>query len=128
MFKNTEAFSSFSVNDIEKAHKFYGETLGVNVSKETEGLALTLGGGGGSVFIYPKEDHEAATFTVLNFKVGDLEKTVDDLTASGIKFESFEGEMKTDEKGIFHGGSSGNGPNIAWFKDPSGNFLAVIEV
>jgi len=126
MFKNTEAFSSFSVDDIGKANKFYGEKLGLKVSEEKEGLELQLGGGG-SVFIYPKSDHEAATFTVLNFPVEDIDKAVDELARLGISFESFDGEMKTDEKGVFRGAADGNGPDIAWFKDPAGNFLSVLE-
>jgi len=121
----TKAFSSFSVNDIPKAKEFYGRTLGLNVSEEEEGLALKIGGS--DIFIYPKQDHEAATFTVLNLAVDDVEKAVDDLGKRGIRFESFEGEMKTDEKGIYRGKERGLGPNIAWFKDPAGNFLSVLE-
>lgn len=121
----TKAFSSFSVNDIPKAKEFYGRTLGLNVSEEEEGLALKIGGS--DIFIYPKQDHEAATFTVLNLAVDDVEKAVDDLGKRGIRFESFEGEMKTDEKGIYRGKERGQGPNIAWFKDPAGNFLSVLE-
>ncbi len=122
MFKDSKAFSSFSVNDLDKAQEFYGETLGLNVSKQTEGLNIELGGGG-NVFIYPKDDHKPATFTILNFMVANVEKAVDDLTKKGIKFEHYDGEMKTDEKGIFRG----HGPTIAWFKDPAGNFLSIIE-
>ena len=81
----------------------------------------------GSVFLYPKEDHEPATFTVLNFAVDDIDEAVDELTKRGIAFESYEGEMQTDEKGIFRGADNGVGPNIAWFKDPAGNFLLIIE-
>lgn len=121
----TKAFSSFSVNDIPKAREFYGQTLGLNVSEEEEGLVLKIGGS--DIFIYPKQDHEAATFTVLNLAVDDVEKAVDDLGKRGIRFESFEGEMKTDEKGIYRGKERGQGPNIAWFKDPAGNFLSVLE-
>jgi extradiol dioxygenase family protein len=122
----TKAFSSYSVNDLKKANTFYAETLGVPVKETDEGLSLELDGGR-SVFIYPKEDHTPATFTVLNFQVKDIDSAVDELTGRGIRFESFTGEMKTDEKGIFRGDASGNGPNIAWFKDPAGNFLSVIE-
>ncbi|HTH36760.1 MAG TPA: VOC family protein [Pyrinomonadaceae bacterium] len=122
----TKAFSTFSANDIEKAKKFYGEALGLNVTKEMEGLRLQFDGGH-TVFIYPKPDHKAATFTVLNFPVDDIDEAVDKLTDIGIKFESYGGEIKTDKKGIFRGGDNGNGPNIAWFKDPAGNILSVIE-
>lgn len=123
----TGTFSSFSVNDIAKAKEFYGKTLGVDVSdSEQGGLEFTLPNSG-SVFVYPKDDHKAATFTVLNFIVDDIDKAVDDLTGRGITFESYGGEMKTDEKGIMRGKENNHGPNIAWFKDPAGNFLSVIE-
>ena len=123
----TSTFSSFSVNDIAKAKEFYGKTLGVDVSDNAEGGLEFSFPNSGSVFVYPKDDHKAATFTVLNFIVDDIEKAVDDLTSRGITFESYTGEMKTDEKGIMHGKENGHGPNIAWFKDPAGNFLSVIE-
>ena len=122
----TGAFSSFSVNDVKKAKEFYGKTLGIEVSDMDEGLELNVEDSG-PVFLYPKDDHEPATFTVLNFNVDDIEQAVDELTNRGIDFESYEGEMETDEKGIFRGKEDGNGPNIAWFKDPAGNFLSVIE-
>ena len=121
----SEAFSSFSVNDLKKAKEFYEETLGVDVEEQEEGLKLEFKGG--SVFIYPKDDHKPATFTVLNFPVDDIDAAVDKLTKAGIKFESYGGEIKTDKKGIFRGPENGNGPNIAWFKDPAGNVLSVIE-
>ena len=123
----TGTFSSFSVDDIAKAREFYGETLGVDVSNNEEGGLQFNFPNSGSVFVYPKDDHKAATFTVLNFSVDDIEKAVDDLTSRGVTFESYTGEMKTDEKGILRGKESGHGPNIAWFKDPAGNFLSVIE-
>ena len=122
MFKNTKAFSSFSVNDIQKAKEFYGRTLGLEVSENPEGLELRIAGGS-SVFIYPKPDHTAATFTILNFPVDNVEQAVDQLTKRGVRFEKYEGELKTDEKGIFRG----EGPEIAWFKDPAGNFLSVLK-
>lgn len=122
----TGAFSSFSVNDVKKAKAFYGQTLGVDVSEEEEGLALNIDSGL-QVFIYPKPDHKPATFTVLNFQVADVKRAVDELTRRGVRFESFAGEIKTDEKGIHWGEQKGQGPNIAWFKDPAGNFLSVIE-
>lgn len=122
MFKENKVFSSFSVNDLDKTQEFYSETLGLNVSKQSEGLNIELAGGG-RVFIYPKDDHEPATFTILNFMVANVEKAVDDLTEKGIKFEHYDGELNTDEKGIFRG----HGPTIAWFKDPAGNFLSIIQ-
>jgi catechol 2,3-dioxygenase-like lactoylglutathione lyase family enzyme len=126
MFKDTKAFSSFSVDDLNKAKEFYGQTLGLEVSETPEGLGLRIAGGG-QVFIYPKPNHEPATFTVLNFPVEKIDKAVDQLTKLGVRFEQYEGEMKTDEKGIFRGAASGEGPNIAWFKDPAGNVLSVLE-
>lgn len=121
----TEAASSFSVNDIEKAKTFYGGKLGLDVRDEEEGLKMQIGGL--STFIYPKDDHAPATFTILNFMVDDIDKAVDELAKRGVQFESYEGEMKTDKKGIFRGADSGNGPNIAWFKDSAGNILSILE-
>jgi catechol 2,3-dioxygenase-like lactoylglutathione lyase family enzyme len=126
MFKDTKAFSGFSVSDLEKAREFYGQTLGLDVSETKEGLGLQIAGGG-KIFIYPKVNHTPASFTILNFPVKDIEKAVDELTRRGVSFESYKGEMETDEKGIFHGASRGMGPNIAWFKDPAGNILSVLE-
>lgn len=120
MFGDVEAFSGFSVDDIPKAKKFYGETLGLKVVEEPSGLGLQLAGGG-RVFIYPKADHVPATFTVLNFPVDDIEKAVDELAKRGVSFEKYE---QTDEKGINRGPE---GPDIAWFKDPAGNFLSVLK-
>lgn len=122
----TGAFSSYSVDNIKNAKEFYGKTLGIDVEETDEGLELNIEDSG-SVFLYPKEDHEPATFTVLNFTVDDIDDAVDELTDRGITFEAFEGEMQTDEKGIFRGADNGTGPNIAWFKDPAGNYLSVIE-
>ena len=122
MFKDTKAFSSFSVNDLEKAKKFYGQTLGLEISEANEGLSLHIVGGN-EIFMYPKADHTPATFTILNFVVDDVEKAVDNLTNLGVHFEIYkEGELKTNDKGIFEGG-----PKIAWFKDTAGNFLSVLE-
>ncbi|HCX30519.1 MAG TPA: glyoxalase, partial [Blastocatellia bacterium] len=112
MFKDTRAFSSFSVDDIQKAKEFYGQTLGLEVSETEEGLRLRIAGGG-QVFIYPKPNHEPATFTILNFPVDDIERAVDQLTKLGVRFEHYEGDIKTDGKGIFRGTASGEGPNIA---------------
>ena len=123
MFKNTKAFSSFSSDDLKKAKEFYGQTLGLDVKETEEGLDLSLAGGG-SVFIYPKPNHEPATFTVLNFLVDNIEQSVDALGKLGVRFEQYEGEIETDEKGIHRGPP---GPSLAWFKDPAGNILSVVE-
>ncbi len=123
MLKDSKAFSGFSVDDIPKARAFYSKTLGLNVVDDPmEMLGLQLAGGA-SVMIYPKQDHEAATFTVLNFPVRDIEKTVDKLAESGVTFERYGQDFKQDERGI----SRGNGPLIAWFKDPAGNILSVLQ-
>jgi predicted enzyme related to lactoylglutathione lyase len=124
MFKNSKAFSSFSVNDLQKAREFYSQVLGldITVNKEMEILELHIGGSH-RIMVYPKPDHVPAIYTVLNFSVQDIEKAVGKLTALGVHFEKYEGELKTDEKGIFRGG----GPLIAWFKDPAGNILSVLE-
>jgi|SRR5437899_2238493 len=122
----TKAFSTFSVNDLKKAKDFYASKLGLDVEEQKEGLGLKFDDGQ-DVFIYPKADHQPATFTVLNFPVDDIRAAVDKLAGLGVKFEKYDGEMKTDENGIFWGKADGNGPNIAWFKDPAGNFLSVIE-
>lgn len=121
----TGAFSSFSVDDLKLAKKFYGDTLGVDVDESEMGLQLNIDGS--SIFLYSKEDHEPATFTVLNFNVDDIDEAVELLKGRGIEFESYTGEMETDEDDIFRGKESGNGPDIAWFKDPAGNFISVIE-
>jgi catechol 2,3-dioxygenase-like lactoylglutathione lyase family enzyme len=121
MFRNNQAFSGFSVDDISKAREFYSQTLGMNVS-ETNGMLSLEIANGGHVLVYPKPNHEPATYTVLNLPVMDVEKTVDELTSKGVQFERYEGEIATDEKGIMRG----NGPDIAWFKDPAGNIISVI--
>jgi len=123
MFKDSKAFSGFSSNEIPASKQFYGETLGLNVSDEMGGLGLHLAGGG-EVFIYPKDNHVPATFTVLNFPVDDIEAAVDRLTEAGVTFEHYDG-FDQDEKGIARGGE---GPAIAWFKDPAGNILSVLEL
>jgi catechol 2,3-dioxygenase-like lactoylglutathione lyase family enzyme len=124
MFKNAKTFSSFSVDDLKKAKDFYARTLGLEVKETKEGLELKLAGGV-SVFIYPKPDHQPATFTILNFIVDDVERAVDDLKKRGVRFETYNGpHIKTDAKGIAR---PGDGPAIAWFKDPAGNFLSVLK-
>ena len=123
----SKAFGSFSVDDLEKAKGFYADTLGVAVTETAEG-SLTLNfDEGNKLFLYPKADHRPATFTVLNFSVDDIDAAVDKLTGLGIEFESYGGDIKTDAKGIFRGADDNKGPNIAWFKDPAGNILSVIE-
>lgn len=118
MLGDSNAFSSFSVDDLAAAKRFYGDTLGLKIDEQPEGLGLQLPTGG-RVFLYPKEDHVPATFTVLNFPVDDIEKAVDELAGAGVTFERYP---DTDAKGI----NRGMGPNIAWFKDPAGNFLSVL--
>ncbi len=122
MLKESKAFSGFSVDDISRAKEFYGQTLGLDVSESNGLLHLHLAGGV-NVLIYPKPNHTAATFTILNFPVDNIESAVDELTKRGVRFERYEGDIKTDEKGIHRG----DGPNIAWFKDPAGNILSVLE-
>lgn len=121
MFSGTKAFSSFSVDDIEKAQQFYGGVLGLDVTEEYGMLTLHIAEGG-DVLAYPKEDHTPASFTVLNFPVQDVEAAVDELTQRGVMFEHYEG-FEQDEKGIWRG----EGPTIAWFTDPAGNVLSVVE-
>lgn len=121
MLETNKAFSSFSVNDLEKAKQFYAQTLGLKVKESPEGLELHPGQQ--SIFIYPKPNHEPATFTVLNFQVNNIDAAVDELKQKGVSFEHYEGEIKTDEKGIHRD----KGPTIAWFKDPAGNILSVVE-
>lgn len=124
LLKDSQAFSGFSVNDIPRAKAFYEQTLGVEVSQEGDNLTLHLGSGA-SVFIYPKPNHTPATFTVLNFPVDSVDQAVDELTKRGVRFEIYnEPNLKTDEKGIMRVG----GPTMAWFKDPAGNILSVIEL
>ena len=125
MFSNTHAFSGFSVNDVRKARDFYARTLDMDVTEVPEmsdQLELHVAGGA-RVLIYPKPDHQPASFTVLNFPVPDIEKTVEELSRRGVRFEHYGDPIKTDAKGIFRGG----GPLIAWFKDPAGNILSVLQ-
>jgi catechol 2,3-dioxygenase-like lactoylglutathione lyase family enzyme len=123
MFKDAKAFSSFSVNDMKKAREFYGETLGLGVAETKEGLELHLAGGN-TIFIYPKPNHTPASFTVLNFPVKNIEAAVDELVDVGLRLEHYElPDLRTDKRGI----AKGPGMKIAWFKDPAGNILSVIE-
>jgi predicted enzyme related to lactoylglutathione lyase len=123
MLRDSKAFSGFSVADIQTAKKFYSETLGLDVT-ESQGVVTLRFAGGHKVLIYPKPNHVPATFTVLNFPVKDVDLAVDELTKRGVRFEMYDlRNLKTDKKGIMRG----NGPTIAWFKDPAGNILSVIE-
>ena len=124
MFGKTKAFSGFSADDIPAAKRFYGETLGLDVTEENGMLNVTLGTGG-VVLIYPKPNHQPATFTVLNFPVSDINGAVDALITAGVTLERYEG-MPQDERGIVRGPAE-SGPPIAWFKDPAGNVLSVLE-
>ncbi|MEW2611827.1 VOC family protein [Streptomyces sp. NPDC047880] len=121
MFGTTKAFSGFSVNDIDAARAFYADTLGLRVSEENGMLILHLAGDRDTL-VYPKPDHAPATFTILNFPVDDIEAAVDELGRRGVRFERYD-HLKTDDKGIFRGG----GPLIAWFTDPAGNVLSVLQ-
>jgi catechol 2,3-dioxygenase-like lactoylglutathione lyase family enzyme len=124
MFRETQAFSGFAVPDIAAAKEFYGGTLGLEVS-EDDGLLTLHIAGGRPVMIYPKPDHEPATYTILNFPVADVDAAVDRLSAAGVRFEVYDSdELRTDERGVWRGG----GPTIAWFRDPAGNILSVLEL
>jgi catechol 2,3-dioxygenase-like lactoylglutathione lyase family enzyme len=123
VLEQSKAFSGFSVNDTQRAKEFYSQTLGLEVS-ESHGLLNLHLAGGTTVLIYPKPNHVPATFTILNFPVDSVDKAVDELTKRDVRFEIYkEPNFKTDERGVFRGG----GPVIAWFKDPAGNILSVLE-
>lgn len=121
-------FSGYSVNNLAQAKEFYTGTLGLELIDESMGLSLQLPGGG-RVFIYEKTDHQPATFTVLNFVVDDIDTTMNDLLAAGIQFEQYElgNGAKQDERGVLRGLEANMGPDIAWFKDPAGNVLAILQ-
>jgi predicted enzyme related to lactoylglutathione lyase len=125
MFKETKAYSSFSVDDLGEAKRFYGQTLDLDVSETPEGLVLHLGGGA-EVFVYPSDNYTAPKHTVLNFSVDDIDSAVDELVGRGVHMEQYDlPEIKTDERGIFRGD---DGPSaIAWFKDPAEHVLAVMQ-
>ena len=125
MFKVKTAFSGFSVNDLTQARAFYAEKLGLHVEEEGVGLRLHLPGGG-TAFAYPKDNHQPATYTMLDFIVENIDETVDELKHRGITFERYPG-MPQDEKGISRGLAHNLGPDIAWFLDPAGNILAVLQ-
>lgn len=124
MLEDSKAFSGFSVNNLDAAAKFYGETLGVKVKKQDMGLELQLGTGA-SVFIYEKADHSPASFTILNFPVDDIDAAVAQLKSKGVEFIQYKD--LTDENNIARGIAAKMGPDIAWFKDPAGNFLSVLH-
>jgi catechol 2,3-dioxygenase-like lactoylglutathione lyase family enzyme len=124
LFADTKAFSGFAVDDIQKAREFYGETLGLKTSviDEENGLLVLHLAGDRDTFVYQKPDHTPATYTILNFPVDDIDEAVDELATRGVRFERYDG-FDQDEKGI----ARGNGPKIAWFTDPAGNILSVLE-
>jgi predicted enzyme related to lactoylglutathione lyase len=124
MFKNVHAFSGFSVNDLAAAKDFYSKVLGLDVEEMPEGLTLKITGSNG-IFVYPKPNHTPATYTVLNFPVKDIDKTVAELKSKGVSFEHYDN--MTDETGVARGIATHHGPDIAWFKDPAGNILAVLQ-
>ncbi len=122
MLKQTEAFSGFAVDDIDAAKEFYGETLGLDVTEEEMGFLTLNLAGDRPTMVYPKEDHAPANFTILNFRVDDIDAAVDGLSERGVQFERYD-EFNQDEKGIMRD----QGPTIAWFTDPAGNVIAVIQ-
>jgi catechol 2,3-dioxygenase-like lactoylglutathione lyase family enzyme len=127
MLKTQAVFSGFSVNDIAKAKAFYTETLGLQLDNEDMGLQLQLPDGG-KVFVYEKDGHQPASFTILNFVVENIDVAVDELTGSGVSFERYDNMPSAqDEKGILRGVAAHRGPDIAWFKDPAGNILSVLQ-
>lgn len=128
MFKDTPAFSGYSVNDLSAAKQFYTDTLGIEADQDWMGLTLKLASGN-KIFVYQKDDHAPATFTVLNFIVEDIDTTIDELVGKGISFAQYDlgNGAKTDEKGVLRGLSANMGPDIAWFKDPAGNILSILQ-
>jgi catechol 2,3-dioxygenase-like lactoylglutathione lyase family enzyme len=129
MLSDSKAYSGFAVNDIDKAREFYGETLGlkVDVLDEENGLLQINHDAERATLAYKKEDLEPGNYTILNFPVDDIDKAVDGLTERGVTFERYEGFDEQDEKGIFRGLASNQGPDIAWFKDPAGHILSVLQ-
>jgi catechol 2,3-dioxygenase-like lactoylglutathione lyase family enzyme len=121
MLTDSEAFSGFAVDDIEKAKEFYGEKLGMSFDEIDAGLSLKIAGSR-DILIYPKPDHSPAPFTILNFPVGDVDAAVEELAGKGVEFERYDG-FEQDDNAVMRG----NGPTIAWFTDPAGNILSVIE-
>ena len=127
MFHHAKPFSGFSVDSLARARTFYHDTLGIETDETPMGMLQLRIDDDTKVFVYEKPDHRPATFTILNFPVDDVERAVDELNDKGVRFESYqEGDIKTNAKGIAHPGG-GRGPKIAWFKDPAGNILSVLE-
>ena len=126
MFRNSKAFSGFSVNNLVQAKEFYTAVLGLDVSEDEMGLQLNIADST-PLFIYQKDDHTPASFTVLNFPVDDIDAAVEELTQKGVVFERYAMPGAQDEKGIMRGKTAGQGPDIAWFKDPSGNIFSVLN-
>jgi len=127
MFENSDAFSGMSSDDIEASRRFYESVLGLVVKDEGMGGLISVQlPKGGAVLIYPKEDHQPATFTILNFPVDDIDAVVDELAAKGVVMDRYDG-VDQDEKGILRGKAAGQGPDIAWFRDPAGNILSVLS-
>ncbi|MBS1700011.1 MAG: VOC family protein [Actinobacteria bacterium] len=125
-FQTTHAFSGFSVDDIDAARAFYGDTLGLDVTTNAMGFLDIRLPQGGSILVYAKPSHTPASFTILNFPVDDVEAAVDDLNGRGVVTKIYtDPDFGTDAKGIAHG-APGRGPDIAWFTDPAGNVLAVL--
>lgn len=124
MFKG--AFSGYSSSDIDECKRFYADVLKLTITEQMGGFGFNLNGH--QIFVYPKDDHAPASFTVLNFVVDDIDQTVDELAKNGVTFERYDNlPVGQDERGVLRGKDTGYGPNIAWFKDPSGNILAVVE-
>ncbi|CAN5318631.1 VOC family protein [soil metagenome] len=126
MLNSPNIFTSFSTNDIDRTRSFYADTLGLDVEKMSIGLSISLAGGG-KVFVYPKPDHTPASFTILNFPVENIDDAVTELKSKGVTFESYKGQIATDENDILRSDDPSQGPSIAWFKDPAGNILSVLE-
>jgi len=125
MLENSKAYSGFAVDDIQAAKAFYGDTLGLSVSEQNGMLTLHIAGDR-DILVYPKPDHVPAAYTILNFPVDDIDEAVDELARRGVSFERYDA-MEQDEKGIARGLAAGRGPDIAWFKDPAGNVLSVLQ-
>ncbi|MDQ3008657.1 MAG: VOC family protein [bacterium] len=127
MFKPITAFSGFSVSDLAATKAFYHETLGLEVKQDEMGLQLQVSGEA-TVFIYENENHQPATFTILNLVVANIDESITELAGFGVKFEQYHDEnMPQDDKGVLRGLSAGMGPDIAWFKDPSGNIISILQ-
>jgi catechol 2,3-dioxygenase-like lactoylglutathione lyase family enzyme len=122
MFENTKAFSGFAVDDMDKAREFYGQTLGIRTSDEYGLMTLHLAGGDRPTLVYPKPNHTPADYTILNFPVDDIDQAVDELAGRGVQMERYD-EFEQDERGIMRA----EGPYIAWFRDPAGNILSVLQ-